>query len=134
MSRWFRASSDASGRRLAWAVAAMFAAVGCEGSVPAVGDAALDTAIDSAVDVPVAACPADQTRCEGRCVDMAIDRSNFADMDEEFVVKLKFKPSGSNGILFLVGNPEDGDYVSLELQNSYLIYRCRKNSLLNEYL
>ena len=65
---------------------------------------------------------------------MAIDRSNFADMDEEFVVKLKFKPSGSNGILFLVGNPEDGDYVSLELQNSYLIYRCRKNSLLNEYL
>ncbi len=76
MSRWFRASSDASGRRLAWAVVAMFAAVGCEGSVPAVGDAALDTAIDSAVDVPVAACPADQTRCEGRCVDMAIDRSN----------------------------------------------------------
>ncbi len=39
------------------------------------------------------------------------------------MVKMKFKPAGSNGILFLVGNPDDGDYVCVELQNQYLVYR-----------
>jgi hypothetical protein len=52
-----------------------------------------------------------------------VDRSNFADLEDEFVVKIKFKPSAVNGILFLVGNPEDGDYVCVELQNQYVVYR-----------
>jgi hypothetical protein len=52
-----------------------------------------------------------------------VDRTNFVDLEDEFVVKLKFKPAAANGILFLVGNPEDGDYVSLELQNQYVIYK-----------
>jgi hypothetical protein len=54
---------------------------------------------------------------------VSVDRSNFADLEDEFVVKMKFKPSGPNGILFLVGNPDDGDYVCVELQNQYVIYR-----------
>ena len=54
---------------------------------------------------------------------VSVDRSNFADLEDEFVVKMKFKPSGANGILFLVGNPEDGDYVCVELQNQYVVYR-----------
>ena len=54
---------------------------------------------------------------------VSVDRSNYADLEDEFVVKIRFKAAGTNGILFLVGNPDDGDYVSLELQNQYLIYR-----------
>ena len=54
---------------------------------------------------------------------VSVDRSNFADLEEEFVVKLKFKPAAGNGILFLVGHPEDGDYVCVELQNQYVVYR-----------
>jgi hypothetical protein len=39
---------------------------------------------------------------------------------------MKFKPAATNGILFLVGNPDDGDYVSLEMHNQYLVYRSLK--------
>lgn len=52
-----------------------------------------------------------------------IDRSSFADMDDEFDIRLKFKTSNPNGILLLLGRPEEGSFVSVDLQNGYLVYR-----------
>lgn len=53
---------------------------------------------------------------------LAIDRSNYVDMDEELSVKFKFKTDKANGLVFLAGNPEDGDFVALQLSDGYLVY------------
>ncbi len=54
---------------------------------------------------------------------LALDRDNYGDVDEELVVDLKFKPESTDGLLFLAGNADEGDFVALELRNQFLVYR-----------
>ena len=59
--------------------------------------------------------------------------SEYASVESEFVIKLKFRiattevgttaEAAGNGILLLMGDSVDQDFVSLELQNSVLVYR-----------
>ena len=76
MRRWFPASQDAQGRRGGWALVALIAAIGCSGSDPTPGDAAVDRVADITPDMPVSPCPTDQMSCTGRCVDLSVDRAN----------------------------------------------------------
>lgn len=54
---------------------------------------------------------------------VVVDRTNFLDLDEEFIIKMRFKPASPNGIIFLAGQPNEGSYVCVELQNQYLAFR-----------
>ena len=64
---------------------------------------------------------------------VAVDMSEYASVESEFVIKLKFRiaatevgttaEAAGNGILLLMGDSVDQDFVSLELQNSVLVYR-----------
>ncbi|TRY60964.1 hypothetical protein TCAL_05712 [Tigriopus californicus] len=51
---------------------------------------------------------------------IALDRNYFLDMDDEFSIKIKFKPESRSGILLVMGSPRDQDFVALELENKYL--------------
>ncbi len=53
---------------------------------------------------------------------LALDRSNYADMNTEMAVKLSFRPDAENGLLFMAGDPDTGDFVSLELRYGYLTH------------
>lgn len=54
---------------------------------------------------------------------MKIDRTSFANTEDEFNIRLKFKTGIPNGILLLLGHPEEGSFVAVELQNGFLVYR-----------
>ena len=46
----------------------------------------------------------------------------FANVAEEYVINLKFKTANGNGILMLMGDAEDLDFVCVELINQVIIY------------
>jgi hypothetical protein len=54
---------------------------------------------------------------------LALPTRNYAPSDVDTAVKMTFRPKKDNGLLFLAGNPDDGDFVALELLSGYLTYR-----------
>ena len=53
---------------------------------------------------------------------LALDRNDYLDMTNEYSIKMRFKPSGTSGLLFLAGDVSQGSFVALELRNQYLVY------------
>ena len=53
---------------------------------------------------------------------LALDRTNYAEMDTELFIQIKFKFENPNGLLFLAGKASDGDFLSLELKGGSLVY------------
>ena len=51
-----------------------------------------------------------------------VKTEEFADVNRAFNIKLKFKTVNGNGILLIMGNEIDGDFVSLELVNQVVRY------------
>ena len=54
---------------------------------------------------------------------LALDRTNYAEMGYEMVVKMTIRPEQVDGVLFVAGNAETGQYAALELRNGYLAFR-----------
>ena len=54
---------------------------------------------------------------------LALDRSEYAEMEIEMDVKMTIRADQVDGILFVAGNTETGHYVALELRNGYLAFR-----------
>ena len=54
---------------------------------------------------------------------LALDRSEYAEMESEMDVKMTIRADQVDGILFVAGNTETGHYVALELRNGYLAFR-----------
>ena len=54
---------------------------------------------------------------------LALDRSEYAEMESEMDVKMTITADQVDGILFVAGNTETGHYVALELRNGYLAFR-----------
>ena len=54
---------------------------------------------------------------------LALDPSEYMDLGYEMSVAVRFRPSSANGVVFLAGNKDTGDFVALELRNQYLVYR-----------
>ena len=54
---------------------------------------------------------------------LALDRTNYADMDYEMDVKMTIRPERVDGVLFVAGNAATGHYAALELRNGYLAFR-----------
>ena len=75
MRRRFPASRDVMGLRRGWALIALIAAVGCSGSDPAPGDAAVDRVADILPDMPVSPCPTDQMSCTESFVDLNVEQA-----------------------------------------------------------
>lgn len=44
-------------------------------------------------------------------------------MTDEMSIQLRFKPERPNGLILLLGDENQGNFVALELRNQYLIYR-----------
>jgi hypothetical protein len=55
---------------------------------------------------------------------LALDRSNYVDIDDELSVKLKFRADSARGLLMLIGDTSSAakGFVSLELRDRYLVY------------
>ena len=53
---------------------------------------------------------------------VSVNPEFFAPLDMEFAIRFSFKTSTGNGILLLMGDPVDLDFVSLELINKYVVY------------
>ena len=56
---------------------------------------------------------------------MALDRSDYADMEEELTINLKFRPESADGIILLAGDDTDGggDFLALQMKNQQLEFR-----------
>ena len=53
---------------------------------------------------------------------LAVDRSNYQDIAEEFYFKLVFRPERPDGVLLFIGDQQSTDYAALEIRNGYLTY------------
>jgi hypothetical protein len=53
---------------------------------------------------------------------LAVDRSNYPDIADEFYFSMTVKPDRNNGILIFVGDKSSSDYAALVLVNGYLTY------------
>ena len=53
---------------------------------------------------------------------LAVDRSNYQDITDEFYFKLRFRPEKPDGVLLFIGDQQSTDYAALEIRNGYLAY------------
>ena len=54
---------------------------------------------------------------------LALDKNNYRRMDDEMSIKLKLKPERPDGLILLLGDENQGNFVALEIRSQYLIYR-----------
>ena len=54
---------------------------------------------------------------------LALDRGEYAEMEAEMDVRMSIRADEVDGILFVAGNAQTGQYVGLELRNGYLSFR-----------
>ncbi len=57
---------------------------------------------------------------------LALDRSDYVEMEEELAVRLRFKPESADGALLVAGDETEGDFVALEMRARRLVYRYRR--------
>ena len=53
---------------------------------------------------------------------LAVDRSNYQDIVDEFNFRLTFRPERPDGVLLFIGDQQSRDYAALEIRNGYLTY------------
>ncbi len=54
---------------------------------------------------------------------VALDRSNYGDMEDELEVGLRFRPDAADGVLLMAGAEAEGDFVALQMRGQFLEYR-----------